>query len=303
MIPSLRTPTSAAADSSAVLSPGPRAGSGRPARFAWLLAVGAPLAASLALLLARSVWVVFLAYQIGFCLLLPLLHSLVFCRIGWRGHARLLGLRPLAERAPERAFGRSSRRKADRSPNRHAERAAGPASRRAVVADVVACAAIAIAAAAVVALFLAATSGVSDPADRVREAMVRWGIAPATWPWVLAFMLVVHAPAEEFFWRGYLYGRLVFVTRGSSCDPAPRTGSPKAVAARVALLALLYASYHAVTLTSLVPSRGLALVMFGGVWAAGGLFSWLRWRFDSIWPPLVAHGGAVAAYLVFVPSL
>jgi membrane protease YdiL (CAAX protease family) len=122
--------------------------------------------------------------------------------------------------------------------------------------------------------------------------MALWGVSATGWPWVLAFMATVHVPAEELFWRGWIQSRIV------------GDGSPSLYAgARIALISLLYASYHAVTLFSLVPQRSLAGVMFVGVWLAGLLWGWLRWRTGGIWLPLVAHGAAVAAYVAFVPPL
>jgi len=259
-------------------------------KYAWTLAFLAPLTAALSLVVLKNVLAVFFGYQLMCCLVLPAVETLVIRRAGWSEHARVLGLRRRLKNRLTLGF------------------------------------VLGLATAGVVAGFLAATADLSHPADRVREAMTLWSISPRAWPWVMAFMLILHAPAEELFWRGYLQTRLVGEDRdagdeegGARAGAYPGAGGDDAypgagdddeddfpgawIAPRIVLLALLYASYHAVTLATLVPSRPLAALMFGGIWGAGCFWGWLRWRTGSVWPPLLSHVGGVAAYVAFVPPM
>jgi membrane protease YdiL (CAAX protease family) len=240
----------------------------RDRTIAWCLACLAPAAAAVSLLLLRSVWAVFALYQVTCCLLLPVLDTRLRGRRGWQDHLAALGLRR------------------DRCSVRTAALGLGLGALTGVV----------------VAGFLALTAEVSTPAQRLRQAMALWGISTAAWPWVLAFMLTIHVPAEELFWRGYVQTRLIGGAAPVGLVPRNRRRRPpQRVIARLALLSLLYASYHAVTLFALVPDRRLAGAMFVAVWAAGGFWGWLRWLTGGIWWPLAGHGGAVAAYVAFVP--
>ena len=63
------------------------------------------------------------------------------------------------------------------------------------------------------------------------------------------------------------------------------------------LPAVLYASYHAVTISSLVGEALGVVLMTGGVLGAGLVWGWLRRKTGSVWPALLSHGGAVVAYL------
>ena len=58
--------------------------------------------------------------------------------------------------------------------------------------------------------------------------------------------------------------------------------------------------WRSVWLTILVYQVGICLLvpalMVGGILAAGLLWGWLRQRSGSVWPALLGHWGAVAAY-------
>ena len=151
---------------------------------------------------------------------------------------------------------------------------------------------------AVTGIFLLLTREIFLDPERLAAITYGWGISTRQTPWLLAALVVLNAPAEELFWRGYLHTRLV---------PPASDGSASSVAGRgprrsavpwvvIALLAVGYASYHALTVGRLVPTAGKAALMFSGILAAGLFWGWLRQRSGSVWPALLGHWGAVAAY-------
>ena len=125
-----------------------------------------------------------------------------------------------------------------------------------------------------------------DP-GRLSAALADWGVGPDRMAAMLAAMAVLNAAAEELFWRGYLPGRVA---------AARRPARPPVLPA-VVLPAVLYASYHGLTIGRLVGVASGAALMTGGVLGAGLFWGWLRRRTGSVWPALLSHGGAVAAYL------
>lgn len=116
-------------------------------------------------------------------------------------------------------------------------------------------------------------------AARLREALSGWGLPARAPALFLFFLAAVNGPAEELFWRGWLLR-----------EPAP-SGRDQI------LLAMLFTSYHAVTIGQLAPDLAAAFVLLGGVLAAALLWTWLRRRCGSVWPPLLAHTGATCGYL------
>ena len=231
--------------------------------MALALSITAPVAVVLCLVVWRSVWLTILVYQVGICLLAPTVDSLVRRRLSWAQHLRLLGL-------------------------------TGPGQRGGLRLG----ACLAVATFAVTGGFLTLTREVFLDPEQLAAITRGWGISTRQVPWLLAGLVVLNAPAEELFWRGYLHTRLV---------PPASDGTASAVAVRrprqkvaawvvIALLAVGYASYHLLTVGQLVPTAGKAAPMFGGILAAGLLWGWLRQRSGSVWPALLGHWGAVAAY-------
>ncbi|MFO7653001.1 MAG: CPBP family intramembrane glutamic endopeptidase [Candidatus Krumholzibacteriia bacterium] len=229
-----------------------------------MLAVVTPAATALFLVGLRSVFATFAVYQVGLALVAPAVDSLIVRRLGWRDHLEILGV---------------------------AGRGAGGI--RALLLGL----GLGVLAAVVVAGFLHFTAGLSDPTERIRNSLAWWGITAAEWRWLSLFMMTVHVPAEELLWRGYLQTRLVGTSR------RPRVRGRGAVLRRLALISGLFASYHAFTLANLVPLPAMAATMFAGVWLGGMVWAWLRWWTGSLWPALLSHYGAVAAYVLFVPDL
>lgn len=125
-----------------------------------------------------------------------------------------------------------------------------------------------------------------DP-ERLDATLAGWGVAPEQVVMMLGVMAVLNAAAEEFFWRGYFPGRVAMV----------RPGSSPAVALTVVLPSVLYASYHAVTISQLVGETMGVVLMTSGVLGAGLIWAWLRRTTGSVWPALLSHSGAVIAYL------
>jgi membrane protease YdiL (CAAX protease family) len=110
-----------------------------------------------------------------------------------------------------------------------------------------------------------------------------WGVAGRGVPLMLAFMVLGNGACEELFWRGWLHTRL-----------ARRPGR----AATLAVTAAAYTSYHAITVGSFTASVPVMGLFLAAIFGAGLFFGWLRERWGSVWPPLLAHTGATAGYMV-----
>ena len=218
-------------------------------RPAWFAALAAPVLAGALLLGPRSAGAVFALYHGAVCLLMPALVARSQGR-SWRQHARDLGLLDAQGRWPTAAIG------------------AGLAA-AAVLAAIppVACRALP-------ALF-------PDPAHLL-GTLAGWGLGREQVPWALGFLVLVGAPAEELFWRGWLHTHLVH---------RRRRRWPAAAA-----LAALFTSYHAVTLQALAPTPAAASLMLVAVLAAAATWSWWRERSGSVWPALLTHAGAALGY-------
>ena len=53
-----------------------------------------------------------------------------------------------------------------------------------------------------------------------------------------------------------------------------------------------------VTVQMLVGKTWVAVLFLLAIWGAGTGWGWLRLRTGSVWPPLLGHTGAVAAYMI-----
>lgn len=229
--------------------------------FPLLLAVAAPLVVVFCIEVLHSVWWTFATYHVGICLVAPALESRRAGR-SWRDHVVLLGLLD----APE--------------PGRSGDCTGPPPWRNFAIA-------LGLATALSTGGFLVLTRGRFLDQDRLEATVAGWGVTPEQMVAMLAVMAVLNAAAEELFWRGYLPGRVAVV----------RPDSPPPFALTVILPAVLYASYHAVTISRLVGEATGAVLMTGGVLSGGLIWGWLRRRTGSVWPALLSHGGAVVAYL------
>lgn len=223
-----------------------------------LLALAAPVAVIVSIEYLKSVWWTFAFYQVGICLVLPAVESRAKGR-SWREHGELLGLL--------------------------AARATGTGKRNVVRDHLQFAAILGVVTALVTGAFLVVTRDrFLDPA-RLRTTLTSWGVSAGQTATMLTFMAVLDAAAEELFWRGYFPGRVALA----------RTRAPAALT--IVVPAVLYASYHAVTIRHLVGRAGGVAVMTSGVFGAGLFWGWLRSRTASVWPALLSHGGAVIAYL------
>jgi membrane protease YdiL (CAAX protease family) len=211
-----------------------------------LLAVLAPAAVIVSIEYLKSVWWTFAIYQLGICLVAPVIESRLKGRT-WREHAVLVGLSGTTRRTLAGILGVST--------------------------------------ACVTGAFLVLTRDRFLDPGRLESTLEMWGVSTQETIAMLMVMAVLNGAAEELFWRGYFPGR---VTRAQARAP---------VALTIVLPAILYASYHAVTISHLVADvRGVS-VMTAGVLGAGLFWGWLRRRTGSVWPPLLSHAGAVIAYL------
>jgi len=123
------------------------------------------------------------------------------------------------------------------------------------------------------------------PSERIAAVLQSWGATPARLPVLTALFAAGNGPAEELFWRGWVQGRL-----------RQRWGP----AAAVGLAAAFYCAYHAYTLTRLLGAAAPGLVVIGGVLlvaAAGAVWGWLREVTGSVWPAVIGHTAATAAYV------
>lgn len=116
-------------------------------------------------------------------------------------------------------------------------------------------------------------------AERLRAALAGWGLSPGAPAFFLFFLAVVNGPAEELYWRGWLLR-----------EPAP------ARPVRAAL-ALLFTSYHALTIGRLAPDAGAAALLTAGVLVGALAWTWMRARWGSVWPALCSHAGLTCGYL------
>jgi len=119
--------------------------------------------------------------------------------------------------------------------------------------------------------------------DRIDKIITAWGVDPASVPAMLVIMLLGNGAAEELFWRGWLHRRL-------------ETWTQRPLA--VAVAGAAYASYHVATIGSFIGNPLAVGLLLGVVFGAGVFFGWLRERSASVWPPLLAHSGATAGYLL-----
>jgi len=124
--------------------------------------------------------------------------------------------------------------------------------------------------------------------NTVTDALASWGAPPDRWPALMLFMVVVNGPAEELYWRGFV---------------ATELAEARSRAARLLLPSACYASYHGVTVLLLVRSIEAAVLMLVAVLVAGLCWAWLRERTGSVWPALLSHTAATAAYMAVARPL
>lgn len=120
--------------------------------------------------------------------------------------------------------------------------------------------------------------------DRVTisTALAGWGVSPGSRWAVILIMLLINAPAEELYWRGYLIQRLDHWSRPNLA---------------VVFIAACYASYHGLTVYLLLGQVSWAVLVLAGIWGVGIFWGWLRLRTGSVWPALLMHTGLTWTYL------
>jgi membrane protease YdiL (CAAX protease family) len=135
----------------------------------------------------------------------------------------------------------------------------------------------------------------SDTPDRVRAKVAEFGAgSPARFMALAAFLAVIHSFLEEYYWRWFVFGRLVRYTRFV----------PAAL-----LSGLAFSGHHVFVLNEYLPGRfWTATVPFSLGIAAGGLvWAWLYRRTDSLVGPWVSHflvdfGIMLAGYRMLFPA-
>ncbi len=122
----------------------------------------------------------------------------------------------------------------------------------------------------------------------VPAVLSAWGVDRGNMPLLFWFMVLVNGPAEELYWRGFVHAELK--------DRQPRTNT-------ILLIAVCYASYHGVTVFLLVGDILIAGLFLAAILAAGFGWGWLREKTGSVWPALLGHAGASAAYMIVARPL
>ena len=140
-----------------------------------ILMLAAPAAVAVTLLGAGSVWLTYLCYHLGICLVLPALDTLLVRRLGPRAHARLLALAPPAGIRLGLALG-------------------------------------AVLGGGTVAGLLVLGPRLLDP-DTLTGALAAWGVAQDRVVLALGFLVVANGACEELFWRGWAHSALAGVRR------------------------------------------------------------------------------------------
>jgi len=122
----------------------------------------------------------------------------------------------------------------------------------------------------------------------VPEVLDRWGADQGNMPLLFWFMTLVNGPAEELYWRGFVHTEM--------SDRKPRM-------ATILLIAVCYAGYHGVTVFLLVADLPVALLFLAAILVTGLGWGWLREKTGSVWPALLGHAGAAAAYMIVARPL
>ncbi len=124
--------------------------------------------------------------------------------------------------------------------------------------------------------------------QNVPAVLSDWGVGKGNIPLLFWFMFLINGPAEELYWRGFVHSEM-------------SGRQPRSVA--ILLIAACYASYHGVTVFLLVGDLSIALIFLAAILAAGLGWGWLREKTGSVWPALLGHAGAAAAYMVVARPL
>lgn len=202
---------------------------------------------------ARNVFAVFAIYHLGFCLLLPAAKNFLHRRFTISDHLEYVGL-------------------------------TGPGTMRGVLLGL----GLGVILAGGTILAFRLFGGVFLADQNIPEILGRWGVDQGNMPLMFWFMVLVNGPAEELYWRGFVYGEM--------SDGKPRT-------ATILLTSACYASYHGVTVFLLNPNVPVAVLFMVFIFAAAFGWGWLREKTGSVWPALLAHAGATAAYMVVARPL
>ena len=122
----------------------------------------------------------------------------------------------------------------------------------------------------------------------VPAVLSAWGVDRSNVRLVFWFMVLANGAVEELYWRGFVHTEL------ARCRPRPFV---------VLLTAACYASYHGVTVLLLVGDPAVALLFMAAIFGAGVFWGWLRERTGSVWPALLSHAAAAAAYMTVARPL
>lgn len=117
----------------------------------------------------------------------------------------------------------------------------------------------------------------------IGRSLSQWGATSSNKWAIVVFMIVFNGVVEEVFWRGYALKRLLGVLR-------PWTA--------ILVATIFYTSYHLATILTFFRFTLISLEIILSIFAAGLLWGWMRWRFNSLWAPVIGHGLATLGYML-----
>jgi len=97
---------------------------------------------------------------------------------------------------------------------------------------------------------------------------------------VFALVILFNGFVEEFFWRGYCFGRL----QGHYWK-------------NLALVTVFYVSYHLATIVSFFGVSYISFALIASIALVGLLWGWMRIKFQNTWPSTLGHVLATVGYM------
>ena len=120
--------------------------------------------------------------------------------------------------------------------------------------------------------FITLSRQLIDPLS-MTDTLNRWNVDSGNLFVFLFIMIVGNSILEEVYWRGYVFSRLINLTRPWNT---------------VLLTALFYTSYHLITTITLF-SLAHGLLLSSVIFLAGVFWAYLRIRYESIIPAVISH--------------
>lgn len=116
----------------------------------------------------------------------------------------------------------------------------------------------------------------------INETIDQWGISGAMMIPMAIAMLIFNGAAEEVFWRGFIQKNMDHIN----------------IWARNFFITILFTSYHIYVIQNMLGILPVTVMFIALIFCMGFVWGWMRYYFDSIWPPLISHVFVTAGYLV-----